>query len=133
MALPVKRSVAITLLVLFAVGGYLALHRWILKDPLPEGLIQANGRIEGDHMTVASKFPGRIQKLLVREGDAVIAGQILVQLDDTQTRARVAQARAAVAALQAEVKAAWTALGVLRKEVPLAIEMAEVNVIHAQF
>jgi multidrug resistance efflux pump len=52
----------------------------------------------------------------------VTAGQIVVQLDDTQTQARVAQTREAAIALAAQVQAGRTTLGVLKKEVPLAIE-----------
>lgn len=49
------------------VVGYLALSRWVWNSAWPEGLIQANGRIEDDHVTIASKFPGYIQELLVQE------------------------------------------------------------------
>ena len=63
------------------------------EEPLPEGLIQTNGRIEGDHYTVASKMPGRITKLLVREGDEVVQGQTVIQLEETQVCAKVKQAQ----------------------------------------
>ena len=52
---------------------------------LPEGLLQANGRIEGDHVTVASK----LATLAAREGDAVAAGQVLTVLDDAQATGAV--------------------------------------------
>ena len=42
------------------------------------GLIQANGRIEGDHVTVASKFPGRVVHLAAREGAEVVKGSVLI-------------------------------------------------------
>ena len=79
---------------------------WCVDDELPEGLIQANGRIEGDQVMVAAKFGGRIAQLEAREGDTVSAGQVLVRLDDSQVGARVTQARAAVTALEAQVRAA---------------------------
>jgi HlyD family secretion protein len=115
-----------------AIAGYVALDRWILNSELPDGLIQANGRIEGDHVTVSSKFPGRIQELLVREGAAVTAGQILIRLDDVQTRAKVNQAKYAAEALEAQVQAAHTQLAVLNLEVPLAIEAASAKVARAR-
>lgn len=119
-----------TIVVFVAVGvavvvGYLALSQWVWNSALPDGLIQANGRIEGDHVTVASKFSGRVQELLAREGDRVTAGQRLVRLDDAQTRARVEQARQAVGAIEAQVEAAHTRLALLNLEVPLAIEQAD--------
>ncbi len=84
-----------------------AIGWWLLyrPEPLPEGLIQANGRIEGDHYTVASRVPGKVTELLAREGDTVTKGQLLVRLDDAQLRARLEQARQAVAAAEAALQA----------------------------
>jgi membrane fusion protein YbhG len=124
----VKELGLMVLAISVAVGVYLALDRWILKQGLPEGLIQANGRIEGDHVTIASKFPGRIVELRAREGDSVARDQPLVILDDVQTRARVEQARRLVDMLEAQVEAAHTALAVLNLEVPLAIDAAQAKV-----
>lgn len=120
------------LLVAVGIGGYLALDHWVWNSGLPDGLIQANGRIEGDHVTVASKFPGRIQQLLVREGATVTLGQLLIRLDDSQARARVEQARHGAEALEAQVQAAHTTLAVLNLDVPLAIERAEAEVAKAK-
>ncbi|MBE9550808.1 MAG: efflux RND transporter periplasmic adaptor subunit [Proteobacteria bacterium] len=99
--------------------------------PLPEGLIQANGRIEGDHYTVASKVPGRIVELMAREGDDVKGGQILTRLDDTQVRAKVKQAQAAVEAFGAQFKAARISIATLKKRVPLQLDTAKAGVAHA--
>jgi len=115
-----------------AIGGYVALDRWVLDHGLPEGLIQANGRIEGDHVTVASKFPGRIQELLVREGATVTTNQVLVRLDDSQAAARVQQAKHAAESLEAQVQAAHMTLAVLNLDVPLAIERADAQVAKAK-
>ena len=107
---------------LLVVGVFIALR--FSHRGLPDGLIQANGRIEGDSVSVASKFSGRIARLLAREGDAVTNGQVLAVLEDTQVQAKVSQARAGVAALAAQLKAAQTSLEVLKQEVPLNIEIA---------
>ncbi|HXV68954.1 MAG TPA: efflux RND transporter periplasmic adaptor subunit [Nitrospira sp.] len=115
-----------------AIGVYVALDRWILNSGLPDGLIQANGRIEGDHVTVASKFPGRVLELRVREGAEVTTGQVLIRLDDSQTTARVDQARHAAEALEAQVQAAHTTLAILNLDVPLAIERADAQAAKAK-
>jgi HlyD family secretion protein len=124
-----KELVLLVLAILVAIGGYLALDRWVLNSGLPDGLIQVNGRIEGDHVTIAGKYPGRIQELLVREGDQVTKGQVLIKLDDAQTSARVEQARRAFEAGEAEVQAAHADLAVLNLDVPLAIETASAEVV----
>jgi HlyD family secretion protein len=56
-------------------AAYLALDCMVWKGGLPD-LIQFNGRIEGDHMTIAGKFPGRVQELLAREGTTVQSVQV---------------------------------------------------------
>ncbi|BFU94864.1 MAG: putative Secretion protein HlyD [Nitrospira sp.] len=116
--------------VLVGVSGYV-LARFIGPGGLPEGLIQANGRIEGDHVTVASKFPGRIVELAAREGARVIKGNVLIRLDDTQTRTKVDQAARLVDTVSAQVEAAHTQLAVLNLDVPLSIEAASAKVASA--
>src|SRR5574341_839039 len=107
---PKRGALVVAGLVALLGGGYLVVGAGFWNRGLPEGLIQANGRIEGDHLTIASKFPGRIQELLVREGDTVTVGQVMVRIDDVQTRARVDQAQQAWAAIEAQVQAAHTTL-----------------------
>ncbi|NJD19943.1 MAG: efflux RND transporter periplasmic adaptor subunit [Gemmatimonadetes bacterium] len=48
---------------------------------------------------------GTVQEVRVREGDGVEAGQLLVQLDDREARARVVEAEAALAEVTASVRA----------------------------
>jgi HlyD family secretion protein len=127
-----KRIAALVTVVLLVVAATLFYRHFVLSGALPEGLIQANGRIEGDRMTVASKMPGRIAELLVREGDTVQAGQVLAVLDDAQIKARVAQAQAAVATLDAQVLAVEAQLHALRKAVPLGVESAGAGVNQAK-
>jgi HlyD family secretion protein len=127
-----RRLVAILALIALLGGGYFVVTAGFWNHGLPEGLIQANGRIEGDHLTVASKFPGRIQELLVFEGDNVTAGQVMLRIDDVQTRAKVDQAEHAWSATEAQVQSAHTVLAVLNLEVPLAIESAQSRVDEAK-
>ncbi|MBK5002389.1 HlyD family efflux transporter periplasmic adaptor subunit [Pseudomonas sp. S31] len=75
-----------------------------------DGLVSGNGRIEATEIDVATKLAGRIQDILVNEGDFVKAGQVLatMQLDTLQAQrdeaeASLRQAEHAVAAAQAQV------------------------------
>lgn len=106
---------------------------WLLwrEPPFPEGLVQANGRFEGDHYTVSSKWPGRVIELLTREGDLVQKGQVMVKLDDAQILAKVNQAKSAVNVIKAQLKAAQTTLSVFKKNVPLKIDSAKAAINHA--
>jgi len=67
-------------------------------------VLVANGTIEATEVEVSSKLPGRIAQLLVREGDAVQANQIITRLDMAEIEAEVAQHRAALARTEAQLK-----------------------------
>ncbi|BDG01669.1 HlyD family secretion protein [Anaeromyxobacter oryzae] len=115
-----------------AVAVTLAVRHVQRAAALPDGLIQVNGRLEGDTVTVAGKLAGRVATLAVREGDVVVAGQVLATLDDATPRARLAQAHAAEEAARARVGAARADLAVLRQSVPLTIAAAEASAEAAQ-
>ncbi len=129
-----KQKTIIIILLVIVLAGTAAIAWWLWErqEPLPDGLILTNGRIEGDHYTVAGKVPGRVVQLLAREGDSVKKGQILLELDDVQIRARVDQARTAVHAAEAQLQAGRTELATLKKTVPLQIDSARSGVIHAK-
>ena len=71
--------------------------------------VHATGTVHARETAVVSaQVVGRIQQVLVREGDSVRAGQTLVVLDDAALRASVEQAQAGVKAAQDEQAAAQT-------------------------
>lgn len=61
------------------------------------------GLMNATEIDVASKVPGRIKRLLVREGDHVDAGQKLVTLERHEIEAKMEQVRAAIEAAQAKL------------------------------
>lgn len=65
-------------------------------NKLPNGIAQSNGRIEGQEIEVASKYPGRLASVDAREGDTVEAGQVVARLDDREYRAQLLGAQAQV-------------------------------------
>jgi len=60
-----------------------------------EGFVNGNGRIEATEIDVATRFSGRVQDVLVQEGDFVSAGQTLahMQVDTLQAQRREAEAQ----------------------------------------
>lgn len=108
-----------------AAAAWFAYQQWIAPRPLPEGLVQANGRIEGDDVLVAAKFRGRVAELAAAEGDHVRKDQVMARLDDTQTSQRVQEARKSLQRLQAEANALQEELALLQRRVPLDIERAQ--------
>ncbi len=93
------------------VAGFVA---WQMLRPTGpgEGFISSNGRIEATEIDVSTKFSGRLQDILVADGDFVTAGQPLahMQVQTLEAQRDEAQARhqqsvAAVASAEAQVSA----------------------------
>jgi membrane fusion protein YbhG len=64
--------------------------RWLHRDTA----LQGSGTVEARNIRVGSEIGGRIDKVLVREGDAVQPGQILITFDDKELQAALEQSRA---------------------------------------
>lgn len=60
-----------------------------------ESALQGSGTVEARDVRVGSKIGGRIDQVLVREGDRVEAGQVLITFDDKELQASLEQSRAA--------------------------------------
>jgi HlyD family secretion protein len=76
--------VAAALTAIFFYGG------WFHRDTGLEG----SGTVEARNIRVGSKVGGRIDKIQVREGDNVQAGQVLMTFDDRELLAALEQSRA---------------------------------------
>lgn len=85
------------------------------QNPEESGVLRITGRVEGDETNIASKRPGRVVEITVREGDTVRAGQVLVRLEATQTTARRDQAAAGLRAAQQEAQNARLRLPTLEQ------------------
>ena len=62
--------------------------------------------IEAHVVPVAPQVAGRVAQLFVKDNEAVTRGQVLLQIDPSDYRARVAQGRADLAAAQSRLKQA---------------------------
>lgn len=139
MATPVDKSRALlrrhrVMLAVVAAAMLAVAAAWMLmqRRPAPDGLLQLNGRIEGDRVTIAPKLAGRVIELAAREGDAVSAGQVMARLDDRAVRARLEQALAAQQTLRAQISAQESAVAVLRGETQVAIKAAQTRIAAAE-
>ncbi|WP_370459541.1 HlyD family secretion protein [Desulfopila sp. IMCC35006] len=100
------------LAVVIAALAVTALIAWQMLRPKGpgKGFVSGNGRLEATEINVAAKLAGRVQDILVDEGDFVTAGQTLahmqVQTLDAQrdeAQARQDQSITAVASAEAQV------------------------------
>ena len=60
------------------------------------------GQVEASEYRVSGKVPGRVEELYVKEGQEVHKGDTVVYIDSPEVRAKLAQAKGAVAAARAQ-------------------------------
>lgn len=78
-------------------------------------VVSASGEVKPRrYVNVSSNVSGRITDLLVKEGDAVKAGQVLARIDSTRIEAVTRQSGAAVEAARADLRRAEADLEVAR-------------------
>ena len=87
------RRIVIIVVVLAVVFGAVLTSRWIQAKN--DAILQGSGTVEARYIRVGSKVGGRVDKVLVREGDKVEAGQVLVTFDDKELQASLEQSKAA--------------------------------------
>jgi len=89
-----KRFRLLAILALLALAAGAAFLVWQKLHPKNVGLALGNGRIEATDIDIAAKIAGRIEKIFVKEGDFVHAGQVLVQMQTDTLDAQLNEARA---------------------------------------
>jgi len=112
--------------------GTLAVAGWLVWRPEPRGtgILDANGRIEGDRAAVGAKVGGKIVRLAVREGERLDAGQLVAELASDQVRALLEQAEhvlhtAREQLVEAQARAAWAERQVESAEIAIALAERE--------
>lgn len=107
-----KLSVIVLLAAAIAAGA------WFFLRPVPEGteLVEGNGRIEATEIDVATKIAGRVQEILVNEGDFVAAGQVVARIQSESVEAQLVEAEAQHRQAQTAVTSAEAAVAARRSD-----------------
>lgn len=106
---PKNRLIPLIIVAAIVLGGWQAWKSWKNAGP-GDAFVSGNGRLEATEVDVATKLGGRLEELLVKEGDFVVAGQQLARMQTdsllaqrNQAVAQEAQARASVASAKSQV------------------------------
>ncbi len=131
-----------TLIKLALVAGVLILawFGWskLSTDAIDKGFISGNGRLEAVEVDVATKLPGRVEEILVSEGDFVTSGQVLarMQLDTLEAQSAEAEAgrrQAEHAATAAEAQVSLRQSDVLAMKAQVVQREAELDSARRRF
>jgi HlyD family secretion protein len=113
------RFLVIAVLVAAAgVGWYV----WKQKQAaaVPRGIAFGNGRIEATEVDVAAKQQGRVEAVLVQEGDMVKEGQLLARMDSEVLQAQLEEAEAGELKAETDRNVSVAIVGQRENELDLA-------------
>jgi HlyD family secretion protein len=85
-----KPVIIVLLMIAAVVVVGISFSGWFHHD----NALQGSGTVEARNIRVGSEVGGRINRVLVREGDIVTAGQVLMTFDEKELLASLAQSRA---------------------------------------
>ena len=108
------KKIIISLLVIAVIG----MTWYLIKSYREEAIYRnpafasGNGRLEATEINIAAKLAGKIEQLLVDEGDYVKADQTLVQMQTNTLMAELEQANATIKVKEAELEQAKAQLQV---------------------
>ena len=105
---------------LFLLSGCRLRENWTQDQDQP---LTANGTIEATEINVTAEVGGTLQKLDVKEGDRVKAGQLVGQLDTSNYRLQAEQAQNSIKSAQASLDEAKA--GVRSQEIAAAQQEIE--------
>ncbi|QKJ88773.1 HlyD family type I secretion periplasmic adaptor subunit [Paramixta manurensis] len=84
------------------IAGLFGLILWAALAPLDKGVAATGSVIVAGHRkTVQAPDNGKVEQVLIKEGDKVVAGQLLIQLEQTHSAARLTALREKYLTMQA--------------------------------
>ena len=108
-----KKRILIAAVVLIAAGITVYVYNAKKEAEIAHAkFASGNGRLEATEISISSKLSGRIDDIMVDEGDYVKKGQKLVQIQTNVLQAQLDQAKAALSKAIAEEKSAQTQVSV---------------------
>jgi len=127
-----KKAIVIGFVVLlFGVGAFVYWGQYVRKSTAQ----YYSGTIESTEAKLAFQLGGRVDRVLVEEGQSVTKGQVLAVLAVDELKARLAQAQGNLAAAKQTVAHHETLLALNRVSRPLEVDRAEaaVQAVEAEF
>ncbi|MEE3719755.1 HlyD family efflux transporter periplasmic adaptor subunit [Tumidithrix elongata RA019] len=75
---------------------------WTILPKPPETILHVSGRLESDETDIGAKTGGRVVTILVREGDTVKKGQVVVEIEDEEVPAQLSGLNAQIESARQE-------------------------------
>lgn len=119
-----KYGMYILIAVLFVIASVM-IYVKINPKTLPANLVAATGKIDGDLITLNTKYPGRIKSINIREGEPIKKGEVIAVLSSKEQEKKLSVLQAEVHAAQEGIKAMQEELTLTKRSVALNITKAK--------
>jgi membrane fusion protein, multidrug efflux system len=110
--------IALGIIIYFGVQWLIFRYHYVSTD---------DAQVKGNLINISAKVTGRIDKLLVEEGDSVRTGQVLVELEKRDYGAAQSQAAASLESAKHELSRAITQLSLTQERVTLGVGTAQAS------
>ncbi|RMD46304.1 MAG: HlyD family efflux transporter periplasmic adaptor subunit [Aquificota bacterium] len=101
------------------------IYKKLNPKELPPNLVMGTGRIDGDLININTKYPGRIKKLYVDEGDKIKKGQLIAEIKSDEYEAKLKAIEETINAKQKEISAKEIELKILQESLPENVKKAK--------
>ncbi|MEX0942252.1 MAG: HlyD family secretion protein [Pseudomonadales bacterium] len=118
----------IAITILLASSSWLA---WWFYDR-SQYVFVTDARISATMINISSRIPGWVMEFPLDEGQQVVPGQLLVRIDDRDTRLKLAEVEANIETLRSERERQQLALVLAEKQVASSIASAESSLVAAR-
>ncbi len=126
-------SIVFVIAILFLVAIYFIFNKINGKE-LPSNLIANSGRIDGDLILLSTKYPARIEKIFVQDGDQVSTNQLIVKLTSKELLSKIKAIEELIKATKKEklsfgqmIEASKMELELLKNTLPHLVNIKEEN------
>ena len=110
--------------VLIVIAGGM-IYKKLHPKVLPANLVEGSGRIDGDLISLNTKYPGRVKSIFVDDGVPVKKGMVVAVLGSREYEAQREQIRAQIVALQKQFDAKKIELQIAQTTIPEALKKAK--------
>lgn len=119
-----KYALNVTIVVLLAIAS---LFIYIKLNPqrLPENLIAGSGRLDGDIIALNTKYPGRLESVLVQEGQSLEHGEVIARLQNDEYQVKLRALKETIASAKEGLVAIEQEYVITEESIPLEIKKAQ--------
>jgi HlyD family secretion protein len=120
-----KYGLTVVIAVLLAVAS-LFIYNKVNPEKLAKNLVSGTGRIDGDIISLNTKYPGRVEKILVEDGQEIKKGEVVAKLQSDEYQAKLRAIDETIHSAKEGLLAMEYEYDIAKESIPLEIKKAMV-------